>query len=140
MVLGKGDEVWQACHVAIILHDLADHAGRVLLSGGARDVNDGLGVTGAHKRAAIAGDERENMAWRGDVLICTLRIDCRADGMCSVGSGNAGGHTLTRLDGNGKSGLVTAFIAAFHEFQAKCFGAFAPSGALNRSARAHILP
>ena len=74
------------------------------------------------------------MAWRGDVLICTLRIDCRADGMCSVGSGNAGGHTLTRLDGNGKSGLVTAFIAAFHEFQAECFGAFARQGQTDQPA------
>ena len=54
-------------HRAVVVHDLADHAGR----GEARQtrqVDRGFGVAGAHQHAAVARHQREDVAGRHDVL------------------------------------------------------------------------
>ena len=61
VTLGEGDEVGQPRHGAVVVHDLADHAGGIK-SGKPRDVDGGLGMSGADKHAAILGDQREDVA------------------------------------------------------------------------------
>ena len=69
--LREGDEVGQPRHRAVFVHDLADHAGRVE-PGQARDVDRGLGMAGAHQHAALAGDQREDVARRLDIVGAAL--------------------------------------------------------------------
>ena len=72
VALREGDEIGQPRHRAVIVHDLADHARRVE-PGQARDVDRGLGVPRAHQRAALARQQREDMARRGDVVARRIR-------------------------------------------------------------------
>jgi len=50
-----------ACHGAVVVHDLADHAGR-LEPGQSRQVHRTLGLAGANQYTARFGPEREDMA------------------------------------------------------------------------------
>ena len=109
MVLGEGDEVRQPRHGAVVVHDLADHGGRVQ-AGHAGDIDRGLGVAGAHQRAALAGQQREDMAGRDDVVAGAVGVDRDGDGLRAVGGGDAGGDALARLDRDGEGGLVARAV------------------------------
>ena len=61
MRLCKDQQVGQACHGAVVVHDLADHRGR-RTSGHGRQVATGFGVAGAHQHAAVHRLQREDMA------------------------------------------------------------------------------
>ena len=67
VALGEGDQVRHARHGAVVVHDLADDAGRVE-AGEAREIDAGLGMAGAHQHAALARDQREDVARRDDVV------------------------------------------------------------------------
>ena len=56
-------EVGQPRHRAVVVHDLADHAGRIEPRE-PRDIDGGFGMAGAHQRAAVARDQRKHMARR----------------------------------------------------------------------------
>ena len=59
-------QVGEPRHRAVVLHDLADDAGR-LEPGEPREVDRGLGLSGAHQDAAVARAQREDVARRADV-------------------------------------------------------------------------
>ena len=59
--LGEGDQVRQPRHGAVVVHDLADHAGRIQ-PGEPRDIDRRLGMAGAHQHAAVAGGKRKDVA------------------------------------------------------------------------------
>ncbi len=61
VALREGDQVRQPGHGAVIVHDLADHAGRGE-PGQPRDVDRRLRVPGPHQRAAVARHQREHVA------------------------------------------------------------------------------
>ena len=54
-------EVGHAGHRPVLVHDLADDAGRVE-AGEAREVDRRLRLAGAHEDAAVAGAQREDVA------------------------------------------------------------------------------
>ena len=90
----KPCEVGQARHRAVVVHDLADDAGRVE-AGEAREVDRRLGLTGAHEHAALAaraagrcgpGVTRSSGRRR--------RVDGDADGVRAVGGADAGGDAV----------------------------------------------
>ena len=83
VALREGDQVRQPRHGAVVVHDLADHAGRVQ-AGLARDIDRRLGMAGAHQRAALARHQREDMAGRDDVVAAAFRIDRDGDGVGAV--------------------------------------------------------
>ena len=64
----------QTRHRAVVVHDLADHAGGIQ-PGQARDIDGGFGMTGTHQRAALARHQREHVARRDDVGRPFGRID-----------------------------------------------------------------
>ncbi len=74
VALREGDEVVATGHRAVVVHDLADHAGRVE-AGQAREIDRGLGMAGALQRAAVARDQREDVARRHDVVRPARRVD-----------------------------------------------------------------
>ncbi|MCY1240970.1 hypothetical protein D9M69_396780 [compost metagenome] len=58
---GEFDQVGQARHGAVVLHDLADHGGGRQAGQGA-EVATGLGMAGADQHAAGLGRQREDVA------------------------------------------------------------------------------
>ena len=93
MPLGEGDQIRQPRHGAVVVHDLADHAGGVK-PGEPRDIDGGFGVAGADQHAAILGDQREDMAGRHDVAIILGGIDGDGNGVGAVMRRDAGGDAL----------------------------------------------
>ncbi len=63
--LGEADEVRATRHGAVVVHDLADDAGRVE-PGETRDVDRRLGMAGAHQHAAVARHQRKDVPGRHD--------------------------------------------------------------------------
>ena len=134
MALGEGDEVVAARHRAVVVHDLADHS-RGREAGEPCQVDRGLGVAGALERAAVARDQREHMARCHDVLRAARRIDRHSDGARAVGGGNAGGHALARLDGDGKGRLVTCAVVLRHQGQTELLDPLAGEREADQAAR-----
>ena len=79
MVLAEGDEVVAACHLAVVVHDLTDHA-RCVEPGHAGDIDRRFGVASALEGAVFAGEQRKDMARGLDVARGDLRIDGNGDG------------------------------------------------------------
>ena len=64
MLLAELHEVGDAGHGAVVVDDLAEHAGRVE-AGQAGEVDGGLGVAGPLEHAALAVAQREDVARAG---------------------------------------------------------------------------
>src|SRR3546814_8957052 len=73
-LLREGDQIVHPRHGAVVLHDLADHAGRVE-AGQPRHVHGRFRMARADKDAALARDQRKHMARRHDMLAVFRRID-----------------------------------------------------------------
>ena len=91
--LREGDEIWQPRHGAVVVHDLADHAGGIE-PGEPRDIDGGLGMPGADEHAAILGDQRKDVARRHDVPEVLGGIDGDGDGVGAVMRRDAGASRL----------------------------------------------
>jgi non-ribosomal peptide synthetase component F len=124
MELRKGDEVIHPRHGPIFVHDLADHA-RGVQARQPRDIHRRLGVAGAHQHAAVARDQREDMARRDQRVGAVARIDRHRDGPCAVGRRDAGGHAFLRLDRDGEGGFVPGAVLGAHQRQAERVDPFA---------------
>ena len=107
--LRKLNEVRQPRHRAVIVHDLADDAGRIE-TGKPRDIDSRLGVPRTHQNTAIPRHQRKYMAGRNDVRCAFGRVDGNGNGMGAVVRRDAGRNALTRFDGNGKGRLVPRLV------------------------------
>ena len=58
------------------------------------DVDRRLGMAGADQHAAVARDQREDVAGRDDMLAALGGVDRDRDGARAVGGGDAGGDAL----------------------------------------------
>ena len=114
----EGDEVVQPGHRAIVLHDLADHAGRIE-PGKARDINGGLGMAGTHQNAAVASRQWEDMAGGDDVLRALGRVDRHGHCARPVGGADPGGDAGFGLDRGRESRLHAFPIVAAHGLKAE---------------------
>ena len=114
----EGNEIGQAGHGAIIVHDLTDHARRVE-PGEARDVHGGLGVASANQHAAITRDKREDVARVDDMLWPLGTIDSDRDGAGAISGGYAGGDALLGLDRDREGGAMASAVVLRHQGQAK---------------------
>ena len=119
---GEGDQVGQPRHGAVVVHDLADDAGRIK-PGKAREIDGRLGMAGADQHAAVLGDQREHMARGHDVAIVLGRIDGDGDGVGAVMRRDAGRDPFPRLDRHGEGGGVARAVRARHQFEMKLLGA-----------------
>ena len=108
-VLGQ---VRHARHRAVVVHHLADHAGRVQ-PGEPREVDRRLGLAGALEHAAGRGLEREHVAGLDEVARRALGVDRDLDRVRAVVRGDPGGDALARLDRDRERGLEgDSFFAA----------------------------
>jgi hypothetical protein len=78
VLLAEDLEVGHAGHLAVVLDDLADHAGGAQ-AGQPAQVDDALGLAGAHQHAAFARAQREDVAGAGQILGLGVGIGRRQD-------------------------------------------------------------
>src|ERR1035437_9971940 len=64
--LAEGNEIRDAGHRSVVLHDLADHA-RWIEASHPRQIHRGLGLSGAYKHAPPAGSQRKYVAGTSQV-------------------------------------------------------------------------
>ena len=104
-------------------------------AGLAGDIDRRLGVAGPDQRAALARQQREDVAGRGDVVARAFRVDRDRDRLGAVGGGNTGGDAFARFDRDGERGLVARAVLLAHERQAEFFDAVLGQGQADQAAR-----
>jgi len=103
-VLGtERDEVGDAGHFAVVAHDFADHPGG-LEAGESREVDGRLGLAGADQDASLAGAEGKDVARTDEIVGGGAGRDGSADGVSTVGSGDAGSDALAGFNGLSEGG------------------------------------
>jgi hypothetical protein len=122
MRLAEGDEVGDAGHGAVFVHDLADDAGGDE-AGHAGEVDGGFGLAGANENATFAGAEREDVSGTGEVVGTGIWADGDLDGVRAVGGGDAGGNAFAGFDGLGEGGAEARGVVLGHGAEAHVVGA-----------------
>jgi hypothetical protein len=133
MPVGELLQFRQARHGAVFIHNLANDA-RGFQSRHAREIHAGLGVSGARQHTAALRHQWKDMPRLYDIARYGIAFDCRLDGACAVGSGNAGGNALRRFDGNGEIGRTPVMRVADHERQVQLTATFLGQGEADQSA------
>ncbi len=84
------DELRDARHGAVVVHDFADHAG-VIEAGQAREIDRRFGLSGADEDSAIAGAQGVDVSWAGEIFRMSVGIGGGEDGGGAVCGAGAGG-------------------------------------------------
>jgi hypothetical protein len=110
---GEGLELGHPRHLAIVLHDLADHAGR-LAPGQPRQIDRALGLPGAHQDAAAAGPQREDVAGRYQIVGPGVVGDRGPDRGRAILGRDPGRHPVAGLDRHRERGAQAGLVVAHH--------------------------
>ena len=116
VLLAVRDQVAHARHRPVVVHHLADDAGRVQ----AREpgeVDRGLGLAAAPQHAARACPQREDVAGLDEVAGALARVDRDLDRARAVLRGDAGRDPLARLDRDREGGAEGRLVALGHRLQ-----------------------
>jgi hypothetical protein len=132
--LGEFHEVGQPRHRAIIVHDLADDAGRIK-AGQPRNIDRSFRVTGAHENAALARNQRKHVPGHHDVLWPLGRIDRNRNRTRPVMRRDAGGYTFLRLDRNREGRAMRCAVLRGHHRQVQRLGPVMRQRQANQTAR-----
>jgi len=95
------------------------------------------GKAGAHEDAAIARDQRKDVARGNDILAALAGVDRDSDGPGAVPGGDSGRNSFARLDRDGEGGFMPCAVVAAHQFKAKLLGPFASQRQANQPAAVH---
>ena len=132
--LAVGDEVGHAGHRPVLVHDLADDAGRVQ-AGEPGEVDGRLGLAGA--ASTPPSRARSGKTWPGLTRSCgvDVRVDCDLDRARAVGGGDAGGHALAGLDRHRERGAERRLVVLGHLAQAELVAALLGQAEADQAAR-----
>jgi hypothetical protein len=83
MLVAEPHKVGHASHAAVVVDDLADHAGGVQVCE-SRKIDRSLGLASAFQDAARAGAKRKNMAWSRKLFGTTGSVNRGSDRPCSI--------------------------------------------------------
>jgi hypothetical protein len=108
------DEIGDAGHRAVVLHDLADHACR-REAGKTGEVDRALGLARALERPTGTGAQGEDVARLHDVARAHAGVGGHLDRPCAVARRDAGLDALSRLDRDGERRLVGRLVVRDHE-------------------------
>ncbi len=82
---------------AVIVHELGEHADR-LEAGQTAQIDAGFGMAGAHQHAALARDQRKDMAGTHEVGRADIAVGESAHRVGALFGGNAGGQAMLDVD------------------------------------------
>ena len=123
-----------AGHRPVLVHDLADDAGRDQ-AGEAREVDGGLGLARALEHAAGARAQREDVAGLDEVLRRPRRVDRDLDRARAVGRGDAGRDAFARLDRDRERGAERRLVLLRHLAEAELVAALLGQAEADQPAR-----
>jgi len=133
-VLGaERNEVGDAGHFPVVAHDFADDAGG-LKSGEAGEIDGGFRLSCADQDASLSGAQGKDVAGTDEIVGGGCRRDGGADGVSSVGGGDAGGDAFTGFDGLSKGGAEARRVLLGHGEEAEMVGALLGKGETDESA------
>jgi hypothetical protein len=136
MLAREADEIVEAGHGAVLVHDLADHP-RGVEASQPRDVDRRFGVAGAHQCAAITRHQREDVAGGNEIIRALGRVDRNGDRARPVCRRDAGGDAFLRLDRDGEGGLHRFLVVAAHRFEPEQVDAFLGEREADEAAPVH---
>ena len=132
MLTRETDQVVEAGHGPVLVHDLADHS-RGIEPRETRDIDRSLGMARADQHAAVARRQREDMARSNDVVGTLRRIDRDGDGARPIRGADTSGNAFLGLD-RSREGCLHAFaIVAAHGLQAERFDPLAVERQTNQA-------
>jgi hypothetical protein len=133
-VLGADlQQVRNARHGAVVVHDLADHGGRGQAREGG-EVDRRLGLAGALEHAALPGAQGKDMAGAQQVLGAGRRVDGGQDGGGAVGGRDAGGGLAARLDRDREGGAERGGVVLDHQGELQLLAAVVGEGEADQAA------
>ena len=100
-------------HGAVVVHDLADHAGRNQ-SRQAREIDGRFGLSCAHQHAAFAGAQREDMSGTREIVGPGAGIDGDLDGLRAIIGRDAGSDAVSCVDRLGECGAEVRGVLRRH--------------------------
>src|SRR5512145_803688 len=101
MLLREVLEIGHACHGSILVHDLADYAGRAQPSE-AGQIDGPFGLAGSNENATVTRAQRVHMPRHYQVFGRRARVGSSANGMRAIGGTDAGANASPRLDAHRK--------------------------------------
>ncbi len=107
------DQIGDARHRAVVLHDLADHAGGVQ-PGQTCEINGRLGLARALEDATAARAQREHVPRLDEIVPPPRGIDRDLDRARAVVRRDAGADPFARLDRDGEGRPVRRLVALGH--------------------------
>ena len=99
VLLREDLELGHARHRPVVVHDLADHAGR-RAAGQAREIDDALGLASPYEDAAVPRPQGEDVARTGQIGRGRVGPDRLPDGVSAVRGADARGDAAGGLDGD----------------------------------------
>ena len=116
VLLGEGDDLGAALDRAVVVDQLGEHADR-LEAGQPAEIDRRLGVAGAHEHAAVAGDQRKDVAGADEIGGADIGVGERADGVAALLGGDAGGQAVAEIDRDGEGGAERGVVVGDHRLQ-----------------------
>ena len=101
---------------AVVVHQLGDDADR-RQAGELAEVDRSLGMAGAQQHAAVARDQRKNMAGPGEITGAGVRVGQRAAAGSALLRRNPGAVIGLVVDRDGKGGGVVGFVVRHHRIE-----------------------
>ena len=138
VLLAVRHEVRDAGHRPVLVHDLADDAGRDE-PGEPREVDRRLGLAGTDEHAAVPRAQRKDVAGLDEIVRRRGGIDRDVDRVRAVGRRDAGRHALAGFDRDRERGAEVRLVPLRHLRQAELLAALGRSGR-GRSGRARASP
>ena len=133
VLLSEDLQVRHAGHRAVVVHDLADHAGGAR-PGEPRQVDDALGLPAADEHAAVARAEREDVARPREVLGLGRRVARDLDRARAVRCADAGRDAARGLDRDREVGPVAARVARGLRVEGEAVAVLAGEGHADQAA------
>ena len=132
--LAVRDEIVDAGHRPVVVHDLADHAGRVQ-AGEPREVDRRLGLADALEHAAGLRAQREHVTGLHEIVRRRVGVDRDLDRVAAVGGRDAGRDAFARLDRDRERGAERRLVVLGHRAQAELVGALLGEAEADQPAR-----
>ena len=113
VLAGEGLDLRPLHHRAVVVGELADHPD-LGQAGERAEIDGGLGVPRAHEHAALAGDEREDVAGPHEVRRAHVGVGERARGVRALLGRDAGRQPVDDVDGDGEGGAERRVVRRHH--------------------------
>ena len=116
VLLGEGGDLRPAHHRAVVVHQFGQHADR-RQPGEPAEIDAGLGMAGAHQHAALARDQREDVAGPHEIGGAAVAVGERAHGVAALLGRDAGGQAVAHVDRDGEGGAERGVVVRHHRIE-----------------------